>query len=206
MTTTVDCLLSVARGEPGYPLRLERLGAAAPESIDLHGNRALLDETVVALFCSVTVPGSAVVEAYDVARELSGSGHTIAGGFQSPLEREMLDYLLRGSASVIICPARGLRGLRIPSSWRPALRESRLLLLSSFPPEYRRPTLATADLRNRVTAALASRMILLHASSGGRLARLAREALTWGIPVQCLDHPSNEDLRVTGAQRLPRTW
>jgi predicted Rossmann fold nucleotide-binding protein DprA/Smf involved in DNA uptake len=189
-------------GEPGYPAALRRLGTAAPESIAMHGQPALLEEELVAVFCSVQAPAGAVFGALDLARELAESTSTVAGGFQSPLEREMLALLLRGTVPLVVCPARGIEGLRIPAVWRAPLREGRLLILSPFAASVRRPTLAAAEIRNRVVAALSSRILLLHASSGGRLARLASEALGWGVPVQCLDDPSNEDLRVMGASPI----
>jgi predicted Rossmann fold nucleotide-binding protein DprA/Smf involved in DNA uptake len=152
----------------------------------------------------VRIPAGALFEAFDLARELAGLGITIAGGFQSPIEREVLDYLLAGCAPVVLCPARGIEGLRLPRKWRNALRESRVLVVSAHPAGMRRPTLASAELRNRVVSALSTRLLILHASSGGRLARLAAEALGWGLPVHCLDHPANEDLRLMGATPLPR--
>lgn len=195
----------LCRGSAEYPARLERLGDDAPASIHLFGNPALLREPILGLFCSIAVPGRVVVEAYDVARSLARSGGTVAGGFQAPLEREVLDYLLRGSACVIICPGRSLHAMRLPALWRRALAASRLLLLSPFSPDLKRPTSAVAEERNRLVAALASRLLFLHAAPGGRLTRLAQEAARWSLPMHCLDHPANDDLRVLGATPLPRT-
>jgi predicted Rossmann fold nucleotide-binding protein DprA/Smf involved in DNA uptake len=200
----VEDAIRITRDEVGYPATLLRLGEAAPGHLTLFGNTELLRTPSVALFCSVRIPAGALFEAFDLARELAGLGITIAGGFQSPIEREFLDYLLGGCAPVLLCPARGIEGLRLPRKWRVALRESRVLIVSAHPPEMRRPTLASAELRNRVVSALATRLLILHASSGGRLARLAAEALGWGLPVHCLDHPGNEDLRLMGATPLPR--
>ena len=205
MCPRVEAPSRLCRGDPDYPAGLERLGDDAPAAIHLVGNAALLREPVLGLFCSISAPGRVVVEAYDVARSLSRSGGTVAGGFQSPLEREVLDYLLHGSACAIVCPGRTLHALRLPALWRRALAASRLLLLSPFPPDLKRPTSAVSEERNRVVAAIASRLLFLHATPGGRLARLAREAAGWGVPIHCLDHPANEDLRVLGAESLPRT-
>lgn len=195
--------LLLVRGKEGYPPALERLGEAAPPLLTLFGNVRLLEQPSVGLFCSVRVPAGAMFAAYDVARELADSGSTVAGGFQSPMEREVLRYLLAGNTSVILCPARGMEALRLPAAWEPAMNEARLLVLSAFPPRVDRPTLETSALRNRVVAALAGRVLILHASAGGRLARLAAEAVGRGIPVHCIDHPANDDLRLLGAEPLP---
>lgn len=194
-----------ARGCAGYPPLLERLGADAPDGVDLYGNPALLRAPITGLFCSVRVPGRAIVDSYSVARGLAAGRATVAGGFHSPLEREALDYLLRGTGRAIICPARGLHRLRIPRLWRAPISAGRLLLLSPFPAQIRRATSDTAERRNRVVAALSSRLIFLHAAPGGGLARLAQEAAARGTPIHCLDHPANEDLRVLGAVPLSRT-
>jgi predicted Rossmann fold nucleotide-binding protein DprA/Smf involved in DNA uptake len=199
----VERTIRIAHDEAGYPASLFRLGEAAPAHLFVFGNAELLRTPSLALFCSVRIPPGALFQAFDLARELASLGITIAGGFQSPIEREVLDYLLAGCAPVILCPARGIEGLRLPRKWWGALDESRVLIVSAHPPETRRPTLASAELRNRVASALATRLVILHASSGGRLARLAAEALGWGLPVHCLDHPANEDLRLMGATPLP---
>lgn len=199
MRPRVEGAVRIARRAPLYPAALERLGDDAPASITLFGNTSLLEDACIGLFCSIHLPGSTVLEALDLARALATTRRTLVGGFQSPMEREMLRYLLGGTASVVLCPARGLEGMTLPARWRRPLRESRLLLLSAVADPVRRPTARVAELRNRVAAALSSRLIILHATSGGRLSRLAREASGWGVPLHCLDHASNEDLRVLGA-------
>jgi predicted Rossmann fold nucleotide-binding protein DprA/Smf involved in DNA uptake len=205
MSRPADTARRVAMGEAGYPDRLRRLAPDAPEWVDLHGNVRLLDEPTLAVFCSVHVPGRAVIEAFDLARGLAASSATLIGGFQSPVEREVLEYALRGSAAAIVCPARGLARMKLPQRWERAVDESRLLLLSTLPARFRRPTARTAALRNRVAAALASDLLILHATAGGRLSRLAAEAAGWGVALHCLDHPANDDLRVLGAVPL-RRW
>jgi len=57
-------------------------------------------------------------------------------------------------------------------------------------------------VRNRMVAALADRILVVHAVPGGRLQRLAAEALSWKKRVLCPDLPSNRDLIVMGAEPL----
>ncbi|MDG5996712.1 MAG: hypothetical protein E3K33_07075 [Candidatus Brocadia sp.] len=68
------------------------------------------------------------------------TGVAVVGGFHSPVERECLTVLLRGSQPVIICPARSIEGMRIPGTWRRPIDEGRLLILSPFDQKYRRIT------------------------------------------------------------------
>lgn len=184
--------------DAGWPTSLARLGAEVPEALMLFGNLDLLTSPSLGFFCSVRAPGRIIVESFDVATGLAGSGGTVIGGFQSPLERELLRCLLRGSAAAIVCAARSVEGMTIPGLWRPALDEGRLLLLSAFSAP-RRPTSILAERRNLVAAALSTRVLILHASAGGRLARLALQCSTWGLALHCFDHPANEDLRLLGA-------
>ncbi|HEX6927223.1 MAG TPA: hypothetical protein VF167_17495 [Longimicrobiaceae bacterium] len=198
----VEAVRRLSPGDPGWPAGLQRLGAEAPVGLEVVGAEQLMLKPALGLFCSQRAPGRIIVESYDVARALASSGEVVVGGFHSPMERELLSYLLQGSASVIICPARRSTPTAVPRSWRRALGAGRLLIVSPFPPGTIRPTSATAELRNRFAAALSARLLILHATVGGRLARLARECASWKIPVHCLDHPANEDLRLLGATPL----
>ena len=72
----------------------------------------------------------------------------MVGGFQSPMEKEFLDLLLRGAAGAVVCPARGLCVMRLPRAWRAPLNDGRLLVLSFFDEAVRRPTAAIAARRN----------------------------------------------------------
>ena len=138
--------------------------------------------------------GDIILKTYDLARMLRETDVTIVGGFQSPMEKEFLDLLLRGSASVVICPARGLGNMRIPKSWKKPLDEGRLLLLSFFDDNIRRPTTNIAARRNAYVAALADRLLIAHAEQSGKIGTLCKEALTEGKPVFTLDSPDNARL------------
>ena len=163
----------------------------------------MLTGPLLGFFCSIRVPGPAILETYDLARALRGTNVTVVGGFQSPMEREFLDILLRGTASVVVCPARGIGTMRIPKSWRPPLTAGRLLILSFFPATVRRPTAALAAKRNAHVATLADRLLIPHAEPGGKIAGLCAAALTRGQPVFTLDTPDNAHLIARGAAPLP---
>ena len=194
--------LRAEAGASGYPPALSRLlGEAAPASLTLLGETRLLHAGLTALFCSVRVSPELVLPTYDLARGLRDAGVAVAGGFQSPMERECLDLMLRGRLPVVLAPARDIGRIRLAPPLRDALDRRRLLVVSAFP-GVRRPTEALATRRNRLVAALAERVVVAYASPGGRLFRLAQEALAWGKPVFCLAHPSNHDLMLMGAAAL----
>lgn len=174
-------------------------GAGLSAPLSIVGDPALLRLPLVGLFCSARLPPSGALAAYDLARALRDGGVAVASGFQSTGERECLEFLLRGRQPVVICPARGLGGMRIPIEWQRELEAGRLALASALPDRTRRPTTALAAGRNRLVVALSRAVIVLHATPGGRLARTVTEALSAGKRVYCLDLPENEDLRVAGA-------
>jgi predicted Rossmann fold nucleotide-binding protein DprA/Smf involved in DNA uptake len=195
-------LLRLTRADGAYPASLAVLGDRAPPELAVLGNPASLEARMVGLFCSSTLPPTAVLEVYDLARCLRDAGVTVVGGFQSFGERECLRFLLRGEQTVVVCPARGLGGMRLPGEWRAAGEAGRLVLVSGCPDRVRRPTAPVAEARNRLVMALASVLVVIHATPGGRLAKAVGGGLAAGKRVLCLELPENEDLRVAGAVPL----
>ena len=160
----------------------------------LKGDPGILDSTRIGFFCSVRCPGDVILKTYDLARMLRETDATIIGGFQSPMEKECLDLLLRGAASVVVCPARGFGRMRIPKNWKDPLAQGHLLILSFFADRIRRPTAAIAAQRNAYIAALADRILVAHAEKGGKTEALCQDALAAGKPVFAIDSPDNAHL------------
>jgi predicted Rossmann fold nucleotide-binding protein DprA/Smf involved in DNA uptake len=142
------------------------------------GNLDLLAKLKTALFCPARCPGSAILATYDQATRWRDEGRCIISGFHSPVEKECLRILLRGTSPVIICPARSLPQ-RIPPEWRKPLAAGRLLILSAFPDTDRRVTTDLAIRRNRIAAALADAHYFAHIAPGSHTAHLAQEISDW---------------------------
>lgn len=192
---------AIPRGDPSYPARLmEVLGEDAPAELSVLGDPELLRYARVGVFSSIRTPPELILRSFDLARTLRGAGIGVASGFQSPLERECLALLIRGKQPVIASPAAGIGGIRVPRGWRRPLQEERLLVLSPFGRRLRRPTVGAALFRNRVVAALAERIFVIHARPGSRTFRTAAAALERGQPVYCFDHPRNRELLLLGAE------
>ena len=168
-------------------------------TITSKGNLSILDKTLIGFFCSVRCPGDIILKTYDLARALRNADITLIGGFQSPMEKDFLDLVLRGPSSVVVCPARGLGNMRVSKSWKSPLAEERLLLLSFFDDNIRRPTADIAATRNAHVAALANRLLVAHAEKGGKTEKLCKDALAQGKPVFALDSPDNAHLLELGA-------
>ena len=166
------------------------------------GPTAILDTPKLAFFCSVRCPGKPIVQAYDFARAMRDAGVTVVSGFQSPIEKDCLDILLRGSQSVIICLARSLTNIRLPASWKTAVSQKRLLLLSPFAEGIRRPTVEVSEKRNEFVANMADQVLFAYANPGGKTEALARKVIKSGKPVLTFDSKENSNLVSLGAIAL----
>ena len=163
-----------------YPVSLrERLGAAAPVQLTGLGNIDLLKRPKTALFCSARCPGAAILRTHDQVVRWRDAGCCIISGFHSPVEKECLEILLRSKPPVIICPARSLEKLRLPTAWRVPLNEGRLLILSCFAAGNSRVTAELAAQRNLFVAALADEVCFAHITPGGQMEQLARRVKAW---------------------------
>ena len=125
----------------------------------------------------------------------------MVGGFHTPVERDALHFLLKGTQPLVICLARTLEGARLPKAWHVALEEGRLLVVSACAAGQKRTIAATSTASTLLAGALAERIVVIHASAGGRLEAACREFIDWGKPVFVLRHPANEHLVEMGA-----TW
>ena len=180
--------LALAPADARYPVRLrERLGDAAPAQLTRLGNFALLALPKTGLCCSARCPGHVILSAYDQAAEWRDTGRCIISGFHSPVEKECLRILLRGSQPIILCPARSLPK-RVPPEWRQPLADGRLLLLSGFTDAENRITAELASRRNEFVAALADEVCFAHITPGGQADRLTHRLTEWRVPFSTLEN------------------
>ena len=197
MTKTVN----LHKNNPNYPPALEEhLRDNAPQSISTLGNPDILNQKPVALFCSVKCPGTLILHTYDLAQILRQTGITVIGGFHSPMEHECLTILLRGKQSIIICPARGIEGMRIKAEFKKPLEDGRLLILSSFKENQRWPTVKTTQYRNLFVAALSSVIFVTYAEPSGKTEEFCQEILSWQKPLYTFDSDYNKNIINMGTQ------
>ena len=178
--------------------RLETDGAFAVTACV--GDRRLLGKPATALLCSVKCPGNVILKTYDLMRAWRDAGVTVISGFHSPMEKECLRILMRGTQPTIICPARSVVGMRIPREWRKPVEAGRLLILSPFDQRHRRATAQLAQQRNEFVAALADRVFVAYAAPGSKTEDLCRKVISFGKPLLTFDSPANEKLIRMGAE------
>jgi len=164
------------------------------QSVTAIGNVDILEQKKLALFCSAKCPGDIILQAFDLADALRDAGFTVIGGFHSPMEREVLAILLRSPNSIIVCPARGIKGMRMPREYKKPLDEGRLLLLSPFEKKQNRPTIKTSLIRNRFVAAIANKIFIAHAAPDSKTEELCRGIIRWDKPLFTLESEDNKNL------------
>lgn len=164
------------------------------------GALGILAKPLLGLFCSKRCPGEIILLAYDIARALRDASVPVIGGFHSPMEKECLQLLLRGTQPLVVCPARGIEDMRVPAAWRKPIDEGRLLIVSSIDPRRKRVDAPLAERRNQFVTALAANLLVLHAAPKSRLERLCAAVLDAGGTVHAPDAPSNAGLASMGAR------
>jgi REP element-mobilizing transposase RayT len=127
------------------------------------GNPALWTGEKLGVLCSRNAPKIGRLPTADV----------YFGGWHSPKEKEILDWLMKNGRRVIACPAWGIEKSSFAPGVRKALEENRMLIV-----EMRDVTgnLAAAKSRNRFVIENADTLFTPHISPGGMLDRLMKTA------------------------------
>ncbi len=186
-------IILIDQNDERYPANLERyLGSEAPGTIRALGNIDILKNRKIGIFCSSKCPGDLIIKTYDIAKKWRDDGVTVIGGFHSPMEQECLTILLRGKQPVIVCPARGIEGMRVKKEYEKPLAEERLLILSPFPKKERRITAEISLVRNRFVAAIGDEIFVAYAEPSGKLEQLSREIYSWGKPLSTFENQTNK--------------
>lgn len=184
---------------PGYPSTL-RDGPIrrAYQRLWAVGNLGILERSLLGFFCSARCPGEVILQTYDVARALRDAGVPVIGGFHSSMEQGCLAFLLRGQQPTVICPARSLAQMRLPALWRQPLADDRLLVLSPFGAQHRRPTRVLTEERNRFVAALARDIFVAYAAPASKTEVLSLELLQQSRRIFVLADTASEALLSAG--------
>jgi len=126
------------------------------------GNPALWSGKKLGVLCSRATQVSPVLPEAEV----------YLGGWHSPKEKEMLDWLLKSGRRVIACPAWGIEGATPASPVLEALEGNRMLILEMRDVS---GNLAAAEARNRFVIEHADALFTPYVAKGGMLDRLLNE-------------------------------
>ncbi|MGD9712808.1 MAG: hypothetical protein AB7V46_12145 [Thermomicrobiales bacterium] len=159
-----------------------------------------LEQHFLALCCSRQVPGRPILLALDLATTLRDAGIGVIGGFQTSVERDCLDFLLKGSQPVVVVAPRGpYSENRIPANLRPGLAAGNVSLIYPYAEGHARVTRETSAAANALVDELAAAMFVIHASEAGETWRRAERLIAVGKSVFTFSVPENEALLQAGA-------
>ena len=143
---------------------------ALAAKLQMIGNAAILDRPdKVAFLSSRRISPSDVLKCYEWAEKVRDTEQCVISGFQSPLEKDVLKFLLRGKVPVILVLARSL-WKTVPEELREPVGQGRLLIVS--PVAAARASAATASARNRWILANCTSLVLGSLDPNGNLAKL----------------------------------
>ena len=182
-----------------YPPNLRSSQPVAFPTLYWLGDPSILTRRCVGLICSVTCPGRVIIRTFDVIREIRDAGIVVAGGFHSPMERECLDFLLRGSEPTILCLSRHPHRARLPKPWQTAIDNSRLILLSPFGQATRRTSKATSYQTNLLVANLSEALLVPFATPRGMTDEIVTTCLAGGTKILTFQDAQNLALHQRGA-------
>lgn len=152
------------------------------------GAAELLQGPLTAFFASRQCPGVAIRAATAWAVQQASESHSVIGGFHSPLEQSVLRILLQAGCPVVAVLARPVAGAALRSEWRDAIAMGKLAVVSHAA-NTQRLTVQAAEDRNELAARLADRIVIAHASPGGRLAQQHARWVSEQLIVVRIDEP-----------------
>jgi len=120
------------------------------------GKLELLDRKLTAFLSSRTIATDKVMACYDWATSLNTETDCVVSGFQSPIEQDVLHFLLKNRIPVIVVLARAMYK-QIPEELEEAYNEGRVLFISIL--NNTRVNKATASIRNRYVVDLAQEVL-----------------------------------------------
>ena len=149
------------------------------------GNTDLLERHLVAFFASRSVTPETESRVIAWAEDICKTDSVVISGFHSPLEKEILNYLLERQHPVIIALGRALYK-RIPEHLQPHFDEGRVLFVSFR--DYSRHSWNSAHIRNWSVAKLAEEVYFTQFDNTSSLSTLHYTFKHYGnTPVHILE-------------------
>ena len=125
------------------------------------GNKQLLNLHKLGFIASRHASTLDVIPTLDWAVEISKSMDVaVVSGFQSPLEKDVLKFLLRGVCPIIIVLARGMYR-KLPEPLQSPMDQQRILVISNEPDTITRVSEITAHKRNEYVKSISDEMKII---------------------------------------------
>lgn len=123
------------------------------------GNTSLLDRNKIGYFASSKIATLSVLPTLDWAADVaSREDVVIVSGFHSKMEREVLDFLLRGKCGIVCVLARSIYK-KIPDKFREAYNSERILFIFPFETSATRTSRHLCQQRNEYVASISDELV-----------------------------------------------
>ena len=125
------------------------------------GNKQLLSLHKIGFIASRNTSTLDIIPTLDWAAEMSRQKDiAVVSGFQSPLEKDVLKFLLRGVCPIIIVLARGMYR-KLPEALQTPMDHQRLLIISNESDNTTRVSEITAHKRNEYVISISDEMKII---------------------------------------------
>lgn len=142
------------------------------------GNTSLLDRRKIGYFASGTIASLSVLPTLDWAAEVARREDVaIVSGFHSKMEREVLDFLLRGKCGIICILARSIYK-KIPDKFREAYNSGRVLFIAPFKTSATRTSRHLCQQRNEYAASISDSLVFSSLTPESSLCSLTQSEKT----------------------------
>jgi predicted Rossmann fold nucleotide-binding protein DprA/Smf involved in DNA uptake len=169
----------IGRGEEIYPKRLkQKLKHLAPPILYGIGDRSLLSLGGLAIVGSRNADAEGLHYTQQVARECVKEGVQVISGGARGVDRAAMIATLESAGTVIGVLADSLARMAVHKEYRNAIREGKLVLISSYDPEAGF-SIGNAMGRNKYIYSLADRALVVSATEG--------QGGTWAGAIEALE-------------------
>lgn len=157
------------------------------------GNVELLSQNRAAILASQQAPAEIFKPARALADSIAKLPLAAAGGWQSPLEKEILHQIshVKNQCNIIHYLARNINNLKLNKRQNPLMNSNKLLLIS---PEIQdtRPSRRQINNRDELMFSQIDKVLFLFISAGGRLEEYFNRMISSSYKVFLFDHPLNK--------------
>lgn len=133
------------------------------------GNISLLERRKIGYFASGTIASLSILPTLDWATETAKCEDVaIVSGFHSKMEREVLDFLLRGKCGIICVLARSIYK-KIPDKYLEAYNAGRVLFIAPFKTSTTMTSRHLCQQRNEYVASISDELVFSSLSPASSL-------------------------------------
>ncbi len=152
------------------------------------GNQEVMKRYKIAFFASSRVASLSVLPTLDWTAEVARRDDIdVVSGFHSKMEREVLDYLLRGKCGIICVLARSIYK-KIPGMYREAYNESRILFISPCKNSSSMISRHLCQQRNEYVASISDELVFSSLTSESSLYNLVssdkKTTILWAVKLR----------------------